>query len=98
MISWMSEHTDRVLSDIVPGLAVIVCERPPKGHVVVQMEHCDFCRQIDLGDCTGLRPQEIDRRFCEKFHLFTDEYEQSVEWCFPVAEDLHRVDRELNAA
>ena len=91
----MSKEVDKLWDDAnSDGLSLsgFVCEihnDDLRGHVVIQLEISDdFLYQLDLGDCTGLPNEEINRRFVERFQNFVRAYDDFDDCCFPVLESL----------
>ena len=95
MIKWMSKEVEKAWDerdDI--GLVGLVCEihdHALKGHVVIQLEVCDYIYQLDLGDCTGLSDAEINARFVNLFPQFVDAYEADPDCFGPLVEDLREL-------
>ena len=91
MVSWMSEEVDKAWDDNCPFLIGVICEirgEELKGHIVMQLEEGDFVYQLDLGDCRGLKDEEIDRRFRDNFHKFVDAYADYDDCSFGELEKL----------
>lgn len=91
MIKWMSEEVNKAWDDNCPFLFGIICETHGdelKGHIVIQLEDGDFVYQLDLGDCSDIADEEIDRRFRDNFHQFVDAYADCDDCSFAELEKL----------